>query len=627
MRAFVIAMESEAEAVRPAIKAEDRLYVSGIGKVNAALTTQKAIDEGADEIVNAGVCGGFDSTMEIGDVFEVGRAVEYDFDLAELNDTRVGQLDERDSPYFILGEGKTLGSGDHFRNDDNDLPLLRELGVDLRDMEGAAIAHVCEKNSTRCRMIKSVTNVQGKGSMTGQYADNLKYALGTLTKYLKGALCALFALALIGVAEAAEALTDGEIWNEGVTAYEHGDVTNALKVLRPLMLSKSHGARAAEVVAKLEFDRGNREEAARAAQIALRANPKDARANRNFTRAIDNLAEIRENDHINAVLKAAEGKDPAELLKAAVDEARALFTESGTYRTNAPARAVSLADRYSQRAEKLADAWIPVRQVIAQSVTNEQQAAAFMSEIESARKLTRKAAKELADLDGEAYASLSHVEHDFTRYLKLTILPPQALDEDLFAQSNAWQDVEAFNSRPWQREALEYTRAFRAKFPMWARAYEQQAQADTNQVPFTAEAQAEVSALATELEKIQLECCEKNLPAEQEKAIQIINEMRELLPKNKGEGQGQGGGGAAKPPEAKPQDNPEEPQRNESESQEEEQEKEQSAAEKSESEETPPEDQELEDILRKAQERNDEHEAEKRARMRKAPLPPNERDW
>ena len=39
------------------------------------------------------------------------------------------------------------------------------------------------------------------------------------------------------------------------------------------------------------------------------------------------------------------------------------------------------------------------------------------------------------------------------------------------------------------------------------------------------------------------------------------------------------------------------------------------------------EDQELEATLKKAQERNDEHEAEKKARMRKAPLPPNERDW
>lgn len=36
---------------------------------------------------------------------------------------------------------------------------------------------------------------------------------------------------------------------------------------------------------------------------------------------------------------------------------------------------------------------------------------------------------------------------------------------------------------------------------------------------------------------------------------------------------------------------------------------------------------EVEELLRKAKERSDEHENEKKARMRKAPLSPNDRDW
>ena len=80
------------------------------------------------------------------------------------------------------------------------------------------------------------------------------------------------------------AVTDGEVWNKGVDYYQAGDVTNALKVMRSLMISRSHGARAAEVVAKLEYERGDLEAAANAAQIALRAAPEDAKANRNFTK-------------------------------------------------------------------------------------------------------------------------------------------------------------------------------------------------------------------------------------------------------------------------------------------------------------------------------------------------------
>ena len=332
------------------------------------------------------------------------------------------------------------------------------------------------------------------------------------------------------------AATDSEVWNAGVDSYRAGDVTNALRLLRPLMLSRTHGPRAAEVVAKLEYDRGNLEEAARAAQLALRAAPEDAKANRNFTRATDGLAQLRETKRINAILEAAQGKDPGALMLSATREARKLMMEAGSYRTNAPARAVALADALSKRAANLADAWIPVRQVIAQSVTNEEQAATVVAQIEQAQAKTRKTEQELGDLGDGAYAALSDVEHDFTRFLKLTVLPPAAVDEGLASQSNALQGVEAFNGRDWQRDALDYTRAFRAKFPAWAQACEQQAQADTNRPPFTKESQDKIAALATELEQVQLVCVAKPERTDQAKAAELLVQIRELLPKDKNGG-------------------------------------------------------------------------------------------
>ena len=450
---------------------------------------------------------------------------------------------------------------------------------------------------------------------------------------MAAALAAVFPALPLGAAD--EALTDGEIWNQGVSQYEAGDVTNALKTLRPLMLSRTHGARAAEVVAKLEHERGNREEAAVAAQIALRADPESERAARNFTRATDGLAEKRETDHVNAVLKAAQGKDPSAMLRSATHDARNLMTEAGTYRTNAAVKAVALADSLSARASALADSWLPVRELIAQAVTNEEQAATILQQLDAARDKTKKASTELSDLDGGAYSTMSDVEHDFTRFMKLTILPPAAMDEDYVSQSNAWMDVEAFNGRAWQNDALDYTRAFRAKFPAWAREYEQQAKADTNKPPFTAETQAKVSALATELEKIQLECCEKSLPPSQEKALGIIDEIRSLLPKDGGGGGGgQGQNNQQQKNDQKqdkqepnqdqgqpPEDNGDQRQQDDPEEQKPEEDQGESKPEEKE------EDREVEAVLQKAQERNSEHEAEKKARMRKAPLPPNERDW
>ena len=187
-RAFVIAMECEAEAVRPALRDGDRLYVSGIGKVNAAAATQLAICEGADEILNCGVAGGFDPSMKIADVFEIDRAVEYDFDLSHLNGTEVGVHDERTTPYFQLKTtglfpARTLGTGDRFSDSSADLPLLERLGVSIRDMEGAAIAHVCERAGVPCRSLKSITNVIGNGATT-QFRENLARALDSLREAL-----------------------------------------------------------------------------------------------------------------------------------------------------------------------------------------------------------------------------------------------------------------------------------------------------------------------------------------------------------------------------------------------------------------------------------------------------------
>ena len=198
-------------------------------------------------------------------------------------------------------------------------------------------------------------------------------------------------------------------------------------------------------------------------------------------------------------------------------------------------------------------------------------------------------------------------------------------------------DVEQFNGRSWQQDALDYTRAFRAKFPAWARAYEQQAQSDTNKPPFTAEDQAKISALATELEKLQMECVEKSLPPSQEEAVRIINEIRELLPKD------QNGGGQSQQNQDQQQKNDQNQQQNQQnqdqqqqqqDQQQQNQDQQQSEGEDDKNKDEPDEgdqqdteDQEVEAVLKKAQERSDEHEAEKKARMRKAPLPPNERDW
>lgn len=462
-------------------------------------------------------------------------------------------------------------------------------------------------------------------------------------------MTALLAAALLA---AASVPTDAEIWNEGVAFYRAGDVTNALRTIRPLAGRRDEkgrfsriGRNAAELAAKLCFEQDKPEEAAVYAQMALRADverrarPADAaRSGRNFARATAVLPDWRRTRRINAVLEETRGKDPGAMMKTAVDDARALLSAAGALGTNAPAVRVAQADALSARAEKLSDVWIALRETIAQGVTNEEQAAHILAQVDGAQTSTETAAVQLADLDAGAYASLSETEHRLTAFFKMTALPPLAIDEDVRAQSNAWLDVETVNGRAWQGDALDFTRAFRARFPAWAQAYAQQAQADTNRPPFTAETQAEIAALATRLEQMQISCLSSPDPERQREAVETACRIRDLLPKDPS-----GGGAPSGSPEAKPKSgdgSSGEPPRQDGKSGDDgasdlgRQEEaapppgeEDGSGEERKDDGPTPEEREADAVLRKAQERSDEHEAEKRARMRKAKLPPNERDW
>ena len=181
-------MECEASCVRPWLDAEDRLFVSGIGKVNAAAAAQRAIDAGASEVINIGLAGGFGAGVKLGGVYEVSEAVQFDFDLAQLNGTAIGVLDGYDSPYLKFsptGEhpAKILATGDRFNDSDADFDLIENgFKAELADMEGAAIAQVCGQGGVCCRALKCVTNVAGCESMTGQYALERERCLALLAK-------------------------------------------------------------------------------------------------------------------------------------------------------------------------------------------------------------------------------------------------------------------------------------------------------------------------------------------------------------------------------------------------------------------------------------------------------------
>ena len=448
------------------------------------------------------------------------------------------------------------------------------------------------------------------------------------------------------VAAAAPEKTDSDVWNEAVEAYRSGEKAQSLERARTLLLSRTHGSRAAELTARLAMERVQdrsetnslafHEEAARAAQIALRANPTDKRANENFSRTLAGLAEQRDAHHIQDVLMKAGQKDPGSELDQMVRGFRQLMGELTVVPTSG-VECVARADAQEAKLKSIADQWLGLGTALAQAVTNQEEMATLTDRLQQSRQRTLMAAEKASNLDQGAYSDLAQVETDAFGLMKRVLNPPAALQWGYETQSNAWQDVARVNDHDWQADALDFTHLFRTGFPAWAKAYEQQAASQTNMPPFTAEAQEKVKILAEELEKVQSDLIGKALPPEQEKALALIEEIQKLLPQspsnggqssnpNAGQGQNQNqqNDKNKSDSDAKDQKDNESQENNDTEANQEDSDEKNTPK----ADEKPSEDEStLEQMLKSAQERSDEHEEDKKRRMRKIKMLPNERDW
>ena len=165
------------------------LIVTGVGKTNAAASAMLAIARGADRLLNIGVAGGITPRAKIGSLWQIDRAAQYDFDLSAINGTPVGTLDEYQTPYFPLRTGgkfptATLATADSFASGQDDMALLDSLGADVRDMEGAAIAHIAYAAGVPCTMFKSISDNAREESVR-EYRENMLIALGALSDNMR----------------------------------------------------------------------------------------------------------------------------------------------------------------------------------------------------------------------------------------------------------------------------------------------------------------------------------------------------------------------------------------------------------------------------------------------------------
>lgn len=166
------------------------LCKSGVGKVNAAVTTQILIDAyGVDCILFTGVAGALHPELNIGDIVVSTSCMQHDMDVSPLGYAR-GVIPYQDQSEFQAAPdlvkkaeaacqrlfdgryrlGKVL-SGDQFVASRE---LVRELHESMygvcTEMEGAAVAQVCYMNGTPFVVIRSMSD-RADGSAHVNFAE------------------------------------------------------------------------------------------------------------------------------------------------------------------------------------------------------------------------------------------------------------------------------------------------------------------------------------------------------------------------------------------------------------------------------------------------------------------------
>ena len=152
----------------------------GIGKVNAARTTQVLIDNfKISKIINIGAAGGINPELKIQDIVIGDRLVQYDFDISASGDyekgeiTDVGKYMVSDSELInicksvlekrIQNDVKvvigTIATADYFCSDPEIAENTRkEFKADCIDMVGAAIAQVCYLDKIPFLVIRGISD-------------------------------------------------------------------------------------------------------------------------------------------------------------------------------------------------------------------------------------------------------------------------------------------------------------------------------------------------------------------------------------------------------------------------------------------------------------------------------------
>ena len=163
----------------------------GVGKVNAGNCAQLLISVfGVDRIINTGVAGSLDASIDIGDIVVSTDAVQHDFDLTPIG-YAPGQLDGIGSPSLpadagmresavtavracapevYVFEGRVCTGDQFIASAEQKDAIVAKFGGLCCEMEGGAIAQICYQNEIPFVIIRAISD-KADGSAEMDYTE------------------------------------------------------------------------------------------------------------------------------------------------------------------------------------------------------------------------------------------------------------------------------------------------------------------------------------------------------------------------------------------------------------------------------------------------------------------------
>ncbi|WP_419959078.1 5'-methylthioadenosine/S-adenosylhomocysteine nucleosidase [Psychrobacillus sp. BM2] len=160
------------------------LLKSGIGKVNAAMTTSILLSEyKPDYVINTGSAGGYDPNLEVGAIVISDEVRHHDVDVTAFG-YEIGQVPQLPAAFkadehlmklaedavYEIGEHPAatglIATGDIFMHDPAKVEQVRNQFPQMKacEMEAAAVAQVCHQFEVPFVVIRALSDIAGKES-------------------------------------------------------------------------------------------------------------------------------------------------------------------------------------------------------------------------------------------------------------------------------------------------------------------------------------------------------------------------------------------------------------------------------------------------------------------------------